>query len=350
MDSESWKLKASDTNLEASKSKKSAVDYGYIRDEFIHFFVDGSHKREVIMRIGYFNRCFCFQQLFSKFLINGGRPLDEQPSPSAPPPPPRQVINIGAGYDTTVFNFAKLYPGAGELPYKVLELDLPVVVRKKIKVIRSKAPFLHFCESNFEGFSMHEEGSDPRVRSKQYSLRSCDLNDLESFQRVLQEEDIDPSAPTLVVSECVMVYLEPEAVRGLLGFVAGRFAQAVFVDYEMFNPFSSFGKMMVKNFKERGVPLVGIDNFGSLPQIEQMYLDGGFDTCKAVDMHTIFTQYLPQQEIQRIRKLEWLDELEEISLIQSHYFISIAKRRTHPLAPQQPPDWFDQLGFGSLSQ
>lgn len=66
----SWKLKASDTNLEASKSKKSAVDYGYIRDDFIQYFVDGKHKREVIMRIGYYNRCFCFQQIFSKFLIN----------------------------------------------------------------------------------------------------------------------------------------------------------------------------------------------------------------------------------------------------------------------------------------
>ena len=68
-----WKLKASDTNLEASKSKKSAVDYGYIRDEFIQYFVEGKHKREVIMRIGYYNRCFCFQQIFAKFLISGSK-------------------------------------------------------------------------------------------------------------------------------------------------------------------------------------------------------------------------------------------------------------------------------------
>lgn len=63
-----WKLKASDTNLEASKSKKSAVDKGYLKDDFIQYFVDGQHKREVIMRIGYYTRCFCFQQIFFKFL------------------------------------------------------------------------------------------------------------------------------------------------------------------------------------------------------------------------------------------------------------------------------------------
>ena len=72
-DQNSWKLKASDTNLEASKSKKSAVDYGYIKDDFIQYFVEGKHKREVIMRIGYYNRCYCFQQIFSKFLINGNK-------------------------------------------------------------------------------------------------------------------------------------------------------------------------------------------------------------------------------------------------------------------------------------
>lgn len=342
---DSWQLKASDTNLEASKSKKSAVDYGYIRDEFIQYFVEGTHKREVIMRIGYFNRCFCFQTLFAQFLISAAQ--EGAPAEGAPKPR-RQVVNIGAGYDTTVFNFAKLFAGAKDLDYKVLELDLPVVVRRKIKVIRSKAPFHAFCEEHFANFAI-DDGADPRVSSDQYSLRACDLNDLAAFRRVLEEEGLDPGAPTLVVSECVMVYLEPASVTGLIGFVASTFAQAIFVDYEMFNPSSSFGKMMVRNFKERGVPLVSIDRFRSLPEIEQMYTACGFDSCAAEDMHSIFTQRLPKKELQRIRKLEWLDELEEIALIQSHYFISIAKRRPAPPGAEQAPDWFDRLGFASLS-
>lgn len=261
----------------------------------------------------------------------------------------RQIINIGAGYDTTVFNFAKFYPGAKDLGFKVLEVDLSVVVRKKIKFIRSKAPFLQFCEQNFNDFAM-DDGPDPKISSDKYSMRSCDLNDLESFRKVLQEEGLDPQAPTLIISECVMVYLEPSSVRGLITFMADTFSQSVFMDYEMFNPFSNFGKIMIKNFKERGVPLVGIDNFKSLPEIQQMYTDCGFDSCRAVDMHTIFTQLLPKHEIQRIRKLEWLDELEEIALIQSHYFISIAKRREVPLGAEQDTDWFDRLGFDSLSE
>ena len=68
---EKYKIKASDTNLEALKSKKSAVDYGYLKDDFIHYFVEEKYKREVIIRIGYFNRCYCFQKLFAQFLLSG---------------------------------------------------------------------------------------------------------------------------------------------------------------------------------------------------------------------------------------------------------------------------------------
>jgi len=31
------------------------------------------------------------------------------------------------------------------------------------------------------------------------------------------------------------------------------------MDYEMFGPNDRFGKMMIKNFKQRGIELVGID-------------------------------------------------------------------------------------------
>ena len=64
-------LKPSDTNLVASKSKRSAVDYGYLQDHFIKYIVEEPQKREVIMRIGYWNRCFCFQKIFSAFLLAG---------------------------------------------------------------------------------------------------------------------------------------------------------------------------------------------------------------------------------------------------------------------------------------
>ena len=225
-----------------------------------------------------------------------------------------------------------------------MELDLSIVVKRKIKVIKSKSTFYQFCVENYPNFKIGESGSNPKITSDKYSLRSCDLNNIESLGKILQEEGLDPEAPTLVISECVMIYLEPEAVQEMINFVSKTFKQSIFMDYEMFNPTSNFGKMMVKNFKERGVPLVSIDNFRTLPEIEKMYTQGGFDSCRAIDMHTIFTQFLPKSELMRIRKLEWLDEIEEIALIQSHYFISIAKKNG-----LDSENWFKELGFESLS-
>ena len=40
------------------------------------------------------------------------------------------------------------------------------------------------------------------------------------------------------------------------------------MDYEMFNGNDGFGKMMVKNFKSRGIPLYSIHDFNDLKQIK----------------------------------------------------------------------------------
>lgn len=45
------------------------------------------------------------------------------------------------------------------------------------------------------------------------------------------------------------------------------------MDYEMFNGSDGFGKMMVKNFKSRGIPLSSIHDFGSIEQIKKIYED-----------------------------------------------------------------------------
>ena len=116
-------------------------------------------------------------------------------------------------------------------------------------MIKSKSPFLQFCKENFPNFEIDENPSNPKISSEKYSLRSCDLNNIKSLDTILKEEGLDPEAPTLVISECVMVYLEPESVKELIKFISNKFKMTIFMDYEMFNPMSNFGKMMVKNFK-----------------------------------------------------------------------------------------------------
>ena len=52
-----------------------------------------------------------------------------------------------------------------------------------------------------------------------------------------------------------MAYITPTEIDALLKFLIEKFENFQFMDYEMFNGQDRFGKMMVKNFQERGCPL-----------------------------------------------------------------------------------------------
>ena len=47
--------------------------------------------------------------------------------------------------------------------------------------------------------------------------------------------------PTFVFSECVLIYIDPEAVNTLFQFITKTFTCSLFMDYEMFNPKDRFG-------------------------------------------------------------------------------------------------------------
>ncbi len=57
-------------------------------------------------------------------------------------------------------------------------------------------------------------------------------------------------------------------------------------------------------------------------------------------MVQIYNTYLDKQEVQRVQKLEFLDEFEEWHLIQGHYFVLLAVSMTPGL----------QSTYGSVMQ
>lgn len=57
-----------DTNIEALKSKKSAVLKGYMEDKFIEYFVPGQVKKEILLNRGYWLRSHCFKKLSEEFV------------------------------------------------------------------------------------------------------------------------------------------------------------------------------------------------------------------------------------------------------------------------------------------
>ena len=123
----------------------------------------------------------------------------------------------------------------------------------------------------------------------------------------------------------MLASIERPGIEDFLNYAAGAFECPMMLDYDMVNPTDPFGKMMVYNFKQRGVPLVGMGFFESLDEIKGHLEQRGFQV-ELAHMRNMYYKHLDQKERQRIEKLEFLDELEEFWLLLEHYFMSLAKK------------------------
>ena len=71
------------------------------------------------------------------------------------------------------------------------------------------------------------------LHAEDYHLAPVDLARLEEVRTALTECSLRPDRPTIVLAECVLVYMEPRACHQLLAHLAGTLSTAYFVNYEM---------------------------------------------------------------------------------------------------------------------
>ena len=183
--------------------------------------------------------------------------------------------------------------------------------------------------------------SCPGFVGPQYSLLACDLRETAQLEEALiKVARLDPSLPTLFVSECVLVYLDPHEGDQLLKWTSDTFPDCGWVVYEQVNVDDPFGRTMVENLNLRGAPLLGLERYSNQEQQHARFLDAGFSHCVSRTMLWLCDRAENQQpaggqdaslrfllspeEWSGARRLEWLDEVEEWRLIQGHYLLLTA--------------------------
>ncbi|KAJ1494827.1 S-adenosyl-L-methionine-dependent methyltransferase, partial [Baffinella frigidus] len=258
-----------------------------------------------------------------------------------------QIVNVGGGLDSTYFclRAANAAPRGG-----FFEVDLPDVVVTKTSKIRASPQLQALCtpagggagagEPGGEGGGLDGEdgdgagdkggscegegeqggegGGQEGGNKGGYHLVTGDVRELGQLEEALRAAGVDFSAPTLFLSECVLVYLGAGCVvhtRGVLytptlflsecvlvylgaeqgseflAWVARTFQTAGFITYEQVHPATPFrdismafpvhpatpfGDMMVKNIAARGCPLRSIHAFPDLPAQARRYTEAGF--------------------------------------------------------------------------
>ena len=88
-------------------------------------------------------------------------------------------------------------------------------------------------------------------------LHSCggDLRDLKGVKGSLEAARLDFKAPTLLIAEVVLAYMERHEGDLLINWVAEHFPNCLFGMYEQLGPHDPFGRFMRRHFIQRQCPL-----------------------------------------------------------------------------------------------
>ncbi|CAG8478697.1 11056_t:CDS:2 [Ambispora leptoticha] len=306
------------TNEDAVTSKLSAVNAGYIQDSYVKYFVKKPSRRPPIINRGTYVRYAGLDALIKKFLEAGIGNDNNDEGKKKVPKIKKQIVSLGAGSDTRYFNFKskKLLDSL----YKYFEIDYPEVTAKKVVVIRKNKQLSEFFEGNVE---LGLGGAE--LYASDYCLLSGDLKEfVESIIPRMEKQGFNKSLPTLFLSECVLIYMEPQDSDKIIQWIGDNMQAALFALYEQILPNDAFGAIMLQNLRLRNIELRGIHAYPDLESQKNRFLSRQWTFAEAVDINQIHDHHIDPQEMTRISRLEILDELEEWRLLAAHYCIAWA--------------------------
>ncbi|WYZ45301.1 hypothetical protein EsH8_VIII_000617 [Colletotrichum jinshuiense] len=300
------------TDDDAAGSRLSAVNAGYLADPYAQFFLDNlagpPPRRLPIINRGTYTRTVALDNLIDNFLAQHSNVQSGSNQ--------RQIISLGAGTDTRPF---RLFPRAGRPELVYHEIDFPVTVRKKARIVHSVPPLRQILGVP----SIEEDGSwscQPSASDKYY----CHARDL----RDLMQSNASPLAglrtdiPTLLISECCLCYLETTTTRDVVAWFEQQISNLAIIIYEPIRPDDPFGKMMTSNLAARRIRMPTLESY-KLPQDQTKRLsDAGFEHVNALTVERIWEGWVSSEEKERVDRLEGLDEVEEWKLLADHYIVA----------------------------
>lgn len=262
----------------------------------------------------------------------------------------KQIISLGAGTDTRVFQLLSSRTPPPNVVYH--EIDFPVNTAAKIRAVRSSSILqgaLGSTTRRADEVKISDTGD--ALHSPSYHIHPLDLRSLakrtpsspsaagttpSSLDQMPHLQDVDPTLPTLLISECCLIYLSPQEADDVVHY----FTKTLFppsedttssssntplglIIYEPIRPDDPFGRTMVSNLATRGIQLQTLNKYATLDAQRTRLREYGFGGGQtAADVDYIWERWVSEEEKERVAGLEMLDEMEEWKLLAAHYCVA----------------------------
>lgn len=106
----------------------------------------------------------------------------------------------------------------------------------------------YFCVKNLDG----EVRFNPTdLHAANYHVMGVDLRNIDEVENKLKQAEVDFTIPTIILAECVLVYIETDNCSRLLSWFSSHFSSALFVNYEQVNLKFQYNKEIKAEIKLR---------------------------------------------------------------------------------------------------
>ena len=306
------------TNEDATFCKRSAVSLGYWSDPYITAFGSRSGPGEETRKapeihLGYFTRVTAIWRMIIS-TINRVSEIQGQKI---------QIVNLGAGYDTLFWRLSDHLEQISktDILQSFIDIDLPENSARKCFAVRKSKLLL----SKLAASDGNEEVKFSRtdLHGAKYHVIAADFVDLHALEKKLSDcSGFTFEVPTLFIAECVFVYIDPAKVNTFLQWISSNFQSSVaLINHEQLNIYDKFGQVMLDNLSQRGCSLPGIEACRDKTTHLNRLLNAQWEGGLCWTMNEIYG-LLPRNEIERVEKIEFLDEKELVNQLFEHYCVS----------------------------
>lgn len=218
-----------------------------------------------------------------------------------------QIVNLGCGSDLRclqILNNKDIFPHV----IKYIDLDFKESVELKqsiLKSISSSQNSLVPVDTTWGG---------------RFEAVASDLNDLNNTLLILKSK-LDVKIPTIFITECTLCYIKERESQDLIDSIRTVFDSGLWISYDPIggaNSDNRFGIIMKENLlMSRNLDLPTLLLYNSKESYSNRWKN--YKDVKIQNMWDFLNSNLHPMELKRLQSLQFLDEFEELKIMQNHY-------------------------------